>query len=154
MSTLKKYLQSIRQYSLPKTRALQHELEATRKAHAAVTAEHEKAQETLQLTLEKDAQLLADLRQQVKQIESERSNARDRVESLERSLADAEQHRKSTEEHEAALKTKLEGERNNAREQVKHLERSLADAEQNRRSTEEQVASLQTKARGGTQHRT
>ncbi len=145
MSTLKKYLESIRQYSLPKTRALQHELEATREAHAAITAEHEKARENLQLAIVTDAQLLADLRQQVKQIESERSNAVERVENLQRSLVDAEQNLKSTEEQKAALEAKLEQERDNALKQVESLQHSLADAEQNRKSTEEHKAALEAK---------
>ena len=82
------------------------------------------------------------------ELEEERNNARERVASLEHSLADAEQRRKATEEREAALKTRLEGEISNALEQVKHLESSLTDAEQNRRSTEEQVTSLQVKLEG------
>jgi predicted nucleic acid-binding Zn-ribbon protein len=143
MSSLKKYLQSIRQYTLPKTRALQQELEAVREAHAAAAADHAKVQENLQRNLETDAQLLAELRQQVKQTESQHSDARQRVESLTRSLADAGQRQKSTEEHEAALQTELEEERNNAREQVASLERSLADAELRRKATEELKAALQ-----------
>lgn len=143
MSSLKNYLQSIRQYSLPKTRALQQELEAVREAHAAATADHAKVQENLQRTLETDAQLLDELRQQVKQVESQHSDARQRVESLTRSLADAGQRQKSTEEHEAALQAQLEEERNNAREQVASLERSLADAELRRKTTEELKAALQ-----------
>ena len=144
MSSLKNYLQSIRQYSLPKTRALQQELEAVREAHAAAAADHAKVQENLQRNLETDAQLLEELRQQVKQVESQHSDARQRVESLTRSLADAEQRQKSTEEHEAALQAQLEEERNNAREQVASLERSLADAELRRKTTEELKAALQS----------
>ena len=145
MSSLKNYLQSIRQYSLPKTRALQHELEAVREAHAAATADHAKVQENLQHTLETDAQLLDELQQQVKQVESQHSDARQRVESLTRSLADAGQRQKSTEEHEAALQAELEEERNNARERVASLEHSLADAEQRRKATEEREAALKTR---------
>jgi predicted nucleic acid-binding Zn-ribbon protein len=144
MSSLKKYLQSIRQYTLPKTRALQQELEAVREAHAAAAADHAKVQENLQRNLETDAQLLAELRQQVKQTESQHSDARQRVESLTRSLADAGQRQKSTEEHEAALQLQLEEERNNAGEQVASLEHSLADAGQRQKSTEEHEAALQT----------
>ena len=143
MSSLKNYLQSIRQYSLPKTRALQQELEAVREAHAAATADHAKVQENLQRNLETDAQLLEELRQQVKQVESQHSDARQRVESLTRSLADAGQRQKSTEEHEATLQAQLEEERNNARKQVASMERSLADAELRRKSTEEHEAALQ-----------
>jgi hypothetical protein len=145
MNSLNKCLESIRQYSFPKTRALEHELDAVRKAYAAACADLEKAQENLQLTHEDDAQLLEDLQQQVKQSESERSNARERVEHLERSLTDAEQSRMSTEEHMASLEAKLEAERSNALERVEHLQRSLAEAEQSRKSTEEHMASLEAK---------
>jgi peptidoglycan hydrolase-like protein with peptidoglycan-binding domain len=143
MNSLNKYLESIRQYRLPGTRALQQELDGVLKAHAAVSADLETVRENLQLTHENDAQLLADLKQQVRRIESESSNAREQVEHLERSLADAEQRQNSTEEQVASLEAKLEGERRIARERVEYLERSLADAEQRQNSTEEGVTALE-----------
>ena len=142
MSSLKNYLQSIRQYSLPKTRALEQELDVARKAHAAVTADLAEVQEKLQRTHEDDAQSIADLQQQVRQIESERGNALERVEQLQRSLEDAGQSQRSTEEHVASLEATLEEERSSARIRVGQLESSLTDAEQNRKSTEEQMAAL------------
>jgi peptidoglycan hydrolase-like protein with peptidoglycan-binding domain len=145
MNVLSKYLESIRQYSFPKRQALEHELDAVRKAHSATCAELEQAQENLRLSHEIDAQLLADLQQQVKQGESERSNARERVEHLERSLADAKQRQISTEEHMTSLEVKLEDERKNARDQIEHLERSLTDAAQRLKSTEEHMTSLEAK---------
>ena len=145
MNSLNKYLESIRQYAFPKTRALEDEVDAVRKAHAAVCADLEKAQENLQLTHEENAQLLEHLQEQVKQSESERSNARERVEHLERSLTDAEQSRKSTEEHMASLEAKLEDERSNAHERVAHLQRSLAEAEESRKSIEERETALEAK---------
>jgi hypothetical protein len=145
MNTFSKYLESIRQYSFPKTRALQHELDAVRKAHAAACADLEKALANLQLTHKDDAQLLEDLQQQMKQSESERSNTRERVEYLEHSLTDAEQRQKSTEEHMAHLEAELEKERSNARVRIELLEHSLSDAEQRQKSTEEHMASLDAK---------
>jgi peptidoglycan hydrolase-like protein with peptidoglycan-binding domain len=120
MNSLNKYLESIRQYRLPGTRALQQELDGVLKAHAAVSADLETVRENLQLTHENDAQLLADLKQQVRRIESESSNARERVEYLERSLADAEQRQNSTEEQVASLEAKLE------KEQSRHEESAQA----------------------------
>ena len=143
MNSLNKYLESIRQYRLPGTRALQQELDGVLKAHAAVSADLETVRENLQLTHENDAQLLADLKQQLRRIESESSNAREQVEHLERSLADAEQRQNSTEEQVASLEAKLEGKRRIARERVEYLERSLADAEQRQNSTEEGVTALE-----------
>jgi len=145
MNSLNKYLESIRQYAFPKTRALENELDAVRKAYATVCADLEKVQGNLQLTHEENAQLLGDLQQQVKQSESERNNAIERVEQLERSLTEAEQGRKSTEDHMASLEAKLETERSNAVERVEHLERSLAEAEKGRKSTEDHMASLEAK---------
>ena len=110
MNAIKTYLESLRQFSFPRTRALEQELDALRKAHASVTADLEKLQENLQLTHEEDAQLLADLQQQWKQIESEHSNARGRVENLERSITDAKQRLKSTVELVASLEDRLKEE--------------------------------------------
>ena len=143
MSSLKNYLQSIRQYSLPKTRALEQELDVARKAHAAVTADLAEVQEKLQRTHEDDAQSIADLQQQVRQIESERGNALERVGQLQRSLEDAGQSQRSTEEHVASLEATLEEERSSARAQAGQLGSSLADAEQSRKSTEEHVTVLE-----------
>ena len=126
MNSIKKYLESIRQYSFPRTRALGQELEAVREAHATVSAELAKVREDLQRTHEADAQLLADLRQQITHIESERSNARYQVELLERSLADAEQRQKSTEAHVGSLETKLGEERNRHEASMHATETSLA----------------------------
>ena len=112
MNFLQKKLESIRQYSFPRTRVLEQELDTVREAHAANSAELVKVREDLQRTHENDLQLLADLRQQVKQGKSERSHAQYQIEVLERSLAHAEQRQKFTETHVDSLETKLEEERN------------------------------------------
>jgi len=148
MNSIKEYLESIRHYSFPKTRALEHELDAVRKAHVAVSADLAKVRENLQLTHEDDAQLLANLERRLRQIESEHSNARERVESLERLIADAEQRQKSTQEHAATLEAKLEGDNSNARERAESLEHTIANAEQRQKSAEEHVAALEVKLEG------
>jgi peptidoglycan hydrolase-like protein with peptidoglycan-binding domain len=134
MNYIKKYLESIRQYSLPGTRALGQELDAVRTAHTAVSAELATVREDLQRTREDDAQLLADLRQQVSHGESERSNARYQVELLERSLTDAGQRQKSTEAHVGSLETKLEEERNRHEASRHATESSLARMQEEQQS--------------------
>jgi peptidoglycan hydrolase-like protein with peptidoglycan-binding domain len=111
MNFIRKQLESIRHYSLPKTRELEQELDTVREAQAAVSAELENVRADLQRTHEDDLQLLADLRQQVKQVKSERSHAQYQIEVLERSLTHAEQRQKFTETHVDSLEKKLEEER-------------------------------------------
>ncbi|MGB5177490.1 MAG: peptidoglycan-binding protein [Gammaproteobacteria bacterium] len=111
MNAITKYLQSIRQYRLPGTGALQQELEAVRKAHAVDSAELAKVREDLQHAHDADIELLADLRQQIKQVKAERRHAHQQIELLERSVAHAEQRQKFTEAHVTTLEAKLEEER-------------------------------------------
>ena len=112
MNFIKKQLESIRQYSFPKTRALEQELNAVREAHTAISTDLAKVRDQQQRTHEDEVRLLAELRQQVKQVKSERSHAQYQIEVLERSLAHAEQRQKFTETHVESLETKLEEERN------------------------------------------
>ena len=110
MNTINKYLESIRQRSFPRTRALEQELETVREAHTAISVELDKVRDEQQRTHEDEARLLAYLRQQVKQVKSERSHAQYQIEVLERSLAHAEQRQKFTETHVESLERKLEEE--------------------------------------------
>lgn len=112
MNWINNYLESIRHYPFPGTRALRQELDAVNASHATVSAELATVQEDLQHTREDDAQLIAGLRQQVSQSESERGNARYQTELLQQSLADAEQRQQSTAAHVNSLETRLEEERN------------------------------------------
>jgi peptidoglycan hydrolase-like protein with peptidoglycan-binding domain len=134
MHYLKKYLESIRQYSFPRTRALEQELGAIRDAHTAASKELATVREDLQRTRENDEQLLADLQQRVAHSESERSNARYQVELLERSLAAAEQRQKSTEVHAGSLETQLEEERNRHEASMHATETSLARMQKEQQS--------------------
>ena len=111
MGLIKKYLDPIRHYSLPGTRALQHELNALREANAVLGADLDTVRRDLQNTRDDDEKLLADLRQQVRQIRTERGQARQQVEQLERSLAHAEHRQKFAESHMDSLEKKLEEER-------------------------------------------
>lgn len=131
---LKKYLESIRQYSFPRTRALKQELDAVRDAHAAASTELVTVREDLQRTREDDARLLADLQQRVSHSESERTNARYQVELLERSLAAAEQRQQSTEAHVGSLETKLEEERDRHEASMHATETSQAGMQEDQQS--------------------
>jgi len=122
MNALEKTLHSIRQYRLPGTRALQQELEGVREAHAGVSTELEKVRTELQHSHEADEQLLADLRQQIKQVKTERRNAHHQIELLERSVAHAEQRQKFTESHVETLEAKLEEERKRHEENMQATE--------------------------------
>ena len=112
MNFIKKQLESIRQYSFPRTRALEQELGTVRAAHTAISEDLAKVRDEQQRTHEDEVRLLAELRQQVKQVKSERSHAQYQIEVLERSLTHAEQRQKFTETHVESLETKLEEERN------------------------------------------
>jgi hypothetical protein len=112
MNFIKKQLESLRQYSFPRTRALEQELDTVRAAHTAISEDLAKVRDEQQRTHEDEVRLLAELRQQVKQVKSERSHAQYQIEVLERSLTHAEQRQKFTETHVESLETKLEEERN------------------------------------------
>ena len=111
MSLITKYLDPIRHYSLPGTRALQQELDALREANAALGADLDTVRHDLQHTRDGDEKLLAELRQQIRQIRTERGQAQQQVEQLERSLAHAEHRQKFAESHMDSLEKKLEEER-------------------------------------------
>ena len=111
MGLIKKYLDPIRHYSLPGTRAMQQELNALREANAVLGADLDSVRRDLQNTRDDDEKLLADLRQQIRQIRTERGQARQQVEQLERSLAHAEHRQKFAESHMDSLEKKLEEER-------------------------------------------
>ena len=145
MNQIKEYLQSLRQHSSPKTRALEQELDAIRETHASASATLEKAQEDLQRAREADAQLLAKLQQQLNQIESERAHAREQIERLERALSGAEQHQKSTEGRVDTLETRLKEEVSSANSQVAHVQGLLADTEQRQKSSEGRVDMLEAR---------
>jgi len=122
MSTLKNYLQSIRHYTSPGTRALKQQLDAVRESHASVSAELEKVRQDLRHRHEDDTRQLADLQAQIKQIEAERTDAHHQIELLERSVAHAEQRQKFTEAHIATLEANLEEERTRHEESLRATE--------------------------------
>lgn len=110
MSYIRKLLDSLRRLVFPRLRILEQELAASRAAQAAAAAELVRVREDLQLTREQDAQQIAGLRERVQAVDTERRAARDRVERLEYSLAEAERHRKATAERISALEARLEEE--------------------------------------------
>jgi hypothetical protein len=142
MKYITKYLESIRQYLFPRMRVLEQELAAVLEAHAVTSAELTNVREELQRTHEADAQLLTDLRQQVRHIESERSKARYQADLLEHSLADIEQSQKSAVAHIATLETKL-GEEHNRYETSMHArENSLEKMQDEQKSLQKQQSGL------------
>ena len=145
MKSIKKYLENLRRYPFPKSRALEQELDAVRKAHDLVSADLEKMQETLQHARETDAQRMVDLQQQVDRFELERDNACRQVEHLQQALTEAEQRWKSMEADVESLGAELETGRTNARMEVERLKRALSEAEQRQKSTEANVGSLGVK---------
>jgi hypothetical protein len=145
MTSIKTFLDRIRRYPYSRTRALEQELEAVRKAHDLVSADLGKMRESLEQAREAGAERLVDLQQQVDRFESERDQARRAVEQLERALGDAEQRQKAMQADVDTLGAELEAERSSARRQVDQLEHSLAHAEQHLRSTETDMSLLRTK---------
>ena len=142
MNSIRKYLEIMSLYPFTRTRALERELDAVRKAHDLASADLEKMQETLRHARETDAQRLVDLQQQVGKYELERDNACRQVEQLQYALTGAEQRWKSMEEDVGSLGAELEAERTNARMEAGHLKRALTEAEQRQKSTEANVNSL------------
>jgi peptidoglycan hydrolase-like protein with peptidoglycan-binding domain len=145
MNSIIKYLENLRRYSFPKSRALEQELDAVRKAHDLLSADLGKMQETLQHARETDTQRLVDLQQQVGRFELERDNACRQVEHLQHALIEAEQRQKSLEADVGSLGAELEAERTSARMEVEHLKLTLAEAEQRQKSIEADVDSLGVK---------
>ncbi len=142
MKYITKSLESIRQYLFPRMRAVEQELAAVLEAHAVTSAELTNVREELQRTHEADAQLLADLRHQVRHIESERSKARYQVDLLERSLVDVEQSQKSAVAHIATLETKLGEEHNRYETSLHDRETSLANMQDEQKSLQKLQSSL------------
>jgi hypothetical protein len=101
-------LQAIRQFSLPRTRALEQELGIVRAEHATVSAELEAVREEFTRAHDSDTQQIAALRLQLNHIESDRDNARQQAQSLEESLQQANRRQAGTEQRMASLETQLE----------------------------------------------
>ena len=100
--------QAIRQFSLPRTRALEQELGIVRAEHATVSAELEAVREEFTRAHDSDTQQIAALRLQLNHIESDRDNARQQAQSLEESLQQANRRQAGTEQRMASLETQLE----------------------------------------------
>lgn len=105
-------LQAIRQFSLPRTRALREELGAVRAEHAAVSAELEAVRDEFTQAHAADTQQISVLQLQLSHLESDRENARQQTQLLEESLRQANQRQAGTEKRMASLETQLEEARN------------------------------------------
>jgi soluble lytic murein transglycosylase-like protein len=135
----------MRRSPLSRTRALEQELEAVRRAHDLVSVDIGKMRESLEQAREADGRRLVDLQEQVNRFVNERDQAHREVEQLERALEEAGQRQKSMETNVDALGVELEAERGNARRQIEQLEHALAHAEQHLKSTETDMSLLRTK---------
>jgi len=111
MSYLQKLQNTIRQYTFPRTRALESELSAVKLENQSVTRDLEDVRSEFETARDIDAQQIAGLRQQLSLIESDRSSARQQAEVLRHSLEEATLHQKSTDENIRLLNEKLERER-------------------------------------------
>jgi hypothetical protein len=101
-------LQAIRQFSLPRTRALREELDTVRTEHSAVAAELETVRDELVRVRESDTQQITALQLQLNQIESDRNSVRQQAQLLEESLQQANQRQAGTEQRIVSLETQLE----------------------------------------------
>lgn len=152
---LKSALQSLRQYKLPHTRALEQELDGVRTAHQAVSAELELVRGEFGQAHDADQQQIATLQSRLGELEEERGAAQREVRSLQETLDAAraafERAHEDDRQQIALLRTQLgdiEYDRNAAREQVQTLESSLtqvrAEFEHARSSDSKQIAALQS----------
>lgn len=101
-------LQAIRQFSLPRTRALREELDTVRTEHGAVTAELETVRDELARVRESDTQQITALQLQLNQIESDRNSVRQQAQLLEDSLQQANRRQAGTEQRIVSLEAQLE----------------------------------------------
>jgi hypothetical protein len=105
-------LQAIKQFSLPRTRALKEELGTVRAEHAAVSAELVAVRDEFTQAHENDTQQIAALQLQLNHIESDRNNARQQAQLLEESLQQANRRQAGTEQRMTSLEAQLEESRN------------------------------------------
>ncbi|MDH3979146.1 MAG: transglycosylase SLT domain-containing protein [Gammaproteobacteria bacterium] len=105
-------LQAIKQFSLPRTRALEEELGTVRAEHAAVSAELDAVRDEFTQAHENDTQQIAALQLQLNHIESDRNNARQQAQLLEESLQQANSRQAGTEQRMTSLEAQLEESRN------------------------------------------
>ncbi|MEZ5541803.1 MAG: transglycosylase SLT domain-containing protein [Pseudomonadota bacterium] len=125
-------LQSLRQYKLPRTRALEQEIERLRAEHASVNATLERVRDELTRAHAADLQQITLLQTQLGDIEYDRNAARAQALTLEQSLEEVrsefERTHNSDNKQIAALQSQLvqiETDRDSARAQSTELEQAL-----------------------------
>jgi soluble lytic murein transglycosylase-like protein len=101
-------LQSIRQFSLPHTRALRQQLDEVSARHARVETELVQVREEAARTRESDQQQIAGLQLQLSHIEVDRDHARKQAQLLDATLQQAAQHQQQTDQRVHALEAQLE----------------------------------------------
>jgi len=149
--SFKTALQSLRQFRLPHTRELEHELDSVRAEHQAVARQLEQVRDEFERAHDGDQQQIALLKTQLGDIEYDRNAAHQQVQSLERTLEKVREEFESAHNNDVkqitALQSQLvqlESDRNNARQQAQVLEGSLLQAAQRQETTEQRIRALET----------
>lgn len=101
-------LLSIKQFSLPRTRALRQELDEVRAEHAQVSAELIQVREEYLSTRDSDHQQIVALQLQINHIEADRDHVRKQSQLLEISLQQASQRQEQYEQRMRVLEAQLE----------------------------------------------
>jgi predicted nucleic acid-binding Zn-ribbon protein len=147
---LKTALQSLRQYKLPRTRALEQELESVRAEHEAVSAQLDEVRGEFAHAHDSDLQQITLLQSRLRDIEFDRNAARQQVQTLEQSLEavreEFERAHSNDSKQISALQSQLvqiESDRNNARQQAQLLEGALTQATQRQETTEQRLRALE-----------
>jgi hypothetical protein len=131
--------QTIKQFSLPRTRALRQELDEVRAEHAQVSAELSQVREEYARTRDTDHQQIAALQLQIDHIEVDRDSARNRSQLLEAKLQQASQRQEQTEQRMRSLEVQLE----DARQQHESNLYLTRDVLQRMQSEQKSLLSLQ-----------
>ncbi|MGD2137800.1 MAG: transglycosylase SLT domain-containing protein [Gammaproteobacteria bacterium] len=141
-------LETIRQHTFPKRRALERELAEARAENQAVSAELANTRKEFEQTHHDDTRKNAELLQKISSIEYEHSAARHQVHVLKTSLEEAEARQQQTEQQINALESRLEEERSryeSSRQQAHTLETSLEEAALRQQENARQISALESK---------
>jgi soluble lytic murein transglycosylase-like protein len=101
-------LQAVKQFRLPRTRALQQELATLHAEHNAVSGELLEVRTALERTRTDDARQIELLQQQAGHLASDRDSAHEQTRLLETALQDARDRQSATEQRIAALELQLD----------------------------------------------
>ncbi|MDX1697129.1 MAG: transglycosylase SLT domain-containing protein [Thiohalobacterales bacterium] len=147
-------LEAISQKAFPRRHALERELADLREQHAHTLTELGGVRDELLQTRAQDDQQLADLKQQLADINTERKGAEARARQLESSLAEATTRQQGAEQQIESLEQRLTenreecersvtAERKAAEARLRKLEFTLAEAHTRQQDADRQIAALE-----------